>query len=86
MDHQPEQTLTRREQISKAIRMLHSLKDRDPSVQLFLTLLDLTFEEARDQLLKATPTTFAPFQGEALAIREITDAIRRPPPPPIEEY
>lgn len=43
-------------------------------------LLVLEFEEARDALLTADPTRFAPLQGEAVALRQLITRLTTPRP------
>ena len=43
-------------------------------------LLVLEFEEARDALLTADPTRFAPMQGEAFALRKLITRLTTPRP------
>ena len=45
-----------------------------------LRLLVLEFEEARDALLTADPTRFAPMQGEAFALRKLITRLTTPRP------
>jgi hypothetical protein len=45
-----------------------------------IRLLRLEFEEARDALLTADPTRFAPLQGEATALRHLLTRLTTPRP------
>lgn len=44
-----------------------------------LRLLNHLFEQAKDNLLVASPTNFAPLQGEANAYRDLARLITTPP-------
>ena len=55
-------------------------------MQVVLRLEALLFDEARDRLLTATPATFAPLQGEAIAHQETIRRILTKPLNKGDEY
>jgi hypothetical protein len=51
-----------------------------------LQLLSLKFEDAKDRLFRANPSTFAPLQGEAIALADLIKDLTTDPLPSKENY
>ena len=82
----PEPQLTRRQEITQLAALIRKDRDRNPAVMALLRLLALQFEAAKDSLLTATPASFPPLQGEAIAIGSLLRLLTIDPPAiPTEE-
>lgn len=74
---------TRRELLADLATQLWKLQQANsPEIQLVLRFLLLLHDETKDRLLQATPLTFAPLQGEAVAYLDIVRRILNSKPLP----
>jgi hypothetical protein len=61
-------------------------RHRNPAILALLQLLSLKFEDAKDRLFRANPSTFAPLQGEAIALADLIKDLTTDPLPSKENY
>lgn len=71
---------SRRQEIRELADKLQRVKDSSQEVQAVVRLVALLFEERRDDLLRATPETFRPLQGEANALQDLLKNLTTPRP------
>ena len=69
--------MTYRQKMQPILEKLRAAR-HNQEVQLVLQLIDVMYEEAREQLMSATPMTFAAFQAEAHALASIRKMITNP--------
>lgn len=78
--HPIKETQSRRQEMAALALQLYQSQER-AEVMCLLRLLDLLLERAKDNLLDASPVTFAPLQGEAFAYRDLKRMILTKPLP-----
>ena len=88
LNSQVQQWASRKAQMMELEQLIRRERDRNPAILALLQLLNLRFEAARDNLFRANPQTFAPFQGEARALADLIEDLTTDPPalPPKENY
>ena len=74
---QEQQHKSRKQEMTEILTNLNKIKEVSPTVQAFLRYLTLLLEDKKEALFQANPSTFAPLQGEAIAISELIRTLSR---------